>query len=108
MLADHEVPSELRWALGFQQGPLLYAAPDTLVSICGNQICLQEQSNGSQVWHATGRTNWLGTHTQTCSVALQRLLNGAARGIECFHVNAAEGLIAYAEKVKSAASLLRC
>lgn len=106
-LADHKVPSELRWALGFQRGPLLYAAPDTLVSVCGNQICLQEQSNGSQVRHATWRTNWSEAHTRTCSFALQRLLNGAARGIECFHVNAAEGLIAYAEKVKSAANLLR-
>ena len=49
VLANCNVPIALRWALGFQRGPLLYAAPDTLVSVCGNQICFQEQNNGSQV-----------------------------------------------------------
>lgn len=41
-------------------------------------------------------------YMQTC-LALQRLLTGAARGIECFQVNVAQGLIAYAEKVEPAA-----
>lgn len=102
-LADCKVPIALRWALGFQRGPLLYAASDTLVSVCGNQICFQEHNNGSQVRDITWGTSWSDKVTQTYSYALQRLLIGAARGIDCFQVNAAEGLIAYAEKVMSTA-----
>lgn len=37
--------------------------------------------------------------------ALQRLLTGAARGIDCFQVNVAQGLIAYAEKVQPVAQV---
>lgn len=100
--ADYKVSIEIRWALGFQRGPLLYAAPDTLVSVCGNQICFQDQSTGVQVWMLPSALAV--KQTQTCIFVLQRLLNGGARGIECFHVVAAVGLVAYAEKVISGAN----
>ena len=52
-MAQSDALSELRWALGFQRGLLVFGGPDTLVSACGNQVCFQEQSNGAQVFYRT-------------------------------------------------------
>ena len=100
-MAQSDALSELRWALGFQRGLLVFGGPDTLVSACGNQVCFQEQSNGAQVFYRTMAYPGKCAGPQT-SFALQRLLTGAARGIDCFQVNIAQGLIAYAEKVQPA------
>ena len=66
-VADSHVQVEVRRALGFQRGPLLYAASDTLASVCGNTICFQEEANGAQVCDDTYHTSeWVIQRPQTC------------------------------------------